>query len=112
MMKHIIRKRFFDQIPLQDLKTEDGLIILLKFLDKHCWKDELVDSLDKYEDFRSFESEDGESIQSFKSMFDLNNKRIERKNMKLAPKVLAFRLLKKANITRTETLLIITGMDF
>ena len=32
--------------------------------------------------------------------------------MKLAPEVLAFRLLKKANITRTEKLLILTGMDF
>ena len=107
------RERIFDRIPLQDLKTEDGLIILLKFSDKHCGKDELVDSLDKYEDFESFESEDGQSIQSFISMFDLNNKRIERKkNMKLAPKVLAFRLLKKANITRTEKLLILTGMDF
>ena len=32
--------------------------------------------------------------------------------MKLAPEVLAFRLLKKANITRTEKLLILTGIDF
>ena len=32
--------------------------------------------------------------------------------MKLAPEVLAFRLLKKANITRTEKMLILTGMDF
>ena len=35
------------------LKTDDGLIILLNFLDKHCGKDELVDSLEKYEDFES-----------------------------------------------------------
>ena len=32
--------------------------------------------------------------------------------MKLAPEVLAFRLLKKANLTRTEKLLILIGMDF
>ena len=32
--------------------------------------------------------------------------------MKLPPEVLVFRLLKKANITRTETLLILTGIDF
>ena len=107
-----IRGRVFDQIPLQDLKTDDGLIILLNFLDKHCGKDELVDSLEKYEDFESFEREDGQSILNFISVFDLKYKRIERKNMKLAPEVLAFRLLKKANITRTEKLLILTGMDF
>ena len=107
-----IRERVFDQIPLKDLKTDDGLIILLIFLDKHCGKDELVDSLEKYEDFESFEREDGQSILTFFSMFDLKYKRIERKNMKLAPEVLAFRLLKKANLTRAEKLLILTGMDF
>ena len=32
--------------------------------------------------------------------------------MKLAPEVLAFRLLKKAHLTRAEKLLILTGMDF
>ena len=107
-----IRERVFDQIPLQDLKTDDGLIILLNFLDKHCGKDELVDSLEKYEDFESFEREDGQSFQNFISVFDLKYKKIEQKNMKLAPEVLAFRLLKKANLTRTEKLLILTGMDF
>ena len=107
-----IRERVFEQIPLKDLKTDDGLIILLNFLDKHCGKDELVDSLERYEDFESFEREDGQSIHNFISLFDLKYKRIERKNMKLAPEVLAFRLLKKANITRTEKLLILTGMDF
>ena len=65
-----------DQIPLKDLKTDDGLIILLKFLDKHCGKDELVDSLDKYEDFESFKREDGQSILNFISVFDLKYKRI------------------------------------
>ena len=107
-----IRERVFDQIPLQDLKTDDGLIILLNFLDKHCGKDELVDTLEKYEDFESFEREDRQSILNFISLFDLKYKRIERKNMKLAPEVLAFRLLKKANLTRAEKLLILTGMDF
>ena len=107
-----IRERVFDQIPLKDLKTDDGLIILLNFLDKHCGKDELVDSLEKYEDFESFEREDGQSILTFISMFDLKYKRIERKNMILPPEVLAFRLLKKANLTRAEKLLILTGMDF
>ena len=66
MMKHI-----FERELLQDLKTDDGLIILLKFLDKHCGKDDLVDSLEKYEDFESSEGVDGQSIQNFISMFDL-----------------------------------------
>ena len=31
-----IPEKVFDQIPFQDLKTDNGLIILLNFLDKHC----------------------------------------------------------------------------
>ena len=94
-----IRERVFVQISLQDLKTDDGLIILLNFLNKQCGKDELVDSLEKYEDFESFEREDGQSILIFINVFDLKYKRIERKNIKLAPESLAFRSLKKANLT-------------
>ena len=30
-----IKDKVFDQIPLDDLKSEDGLNILLTFLDKH-----------------------------------------------------------------------------
>ena len=71
------------------MKTDDGLIILLIFLDKHCGKDERVDSLEMYEDFESFERKDRKSILNFISLFDLKYKRIERKNMKLAPEVLA-----------------------
>ena len=70
-----IREKVFDQISLQDLKTDDGLIILLNFLDKHCGKDELVDSLEKYEDFESFEREDGQSIQNFLVCLIWNTKR-------------------------------------
>ena len=53
MIKHIF-ERVFDQIPLKDLKTDDGLIFLLNCLDKYCGNDELVDNLEKYEDFESF----------------------------------------------------------
>ena len=35
------------------MKIDDGLIILLNFLDKHCGNDEFVDSFKKYEDFES-----------------------------------------------------------
>ena len=49
---------------------------------------------------------------NFISVFDLKYNRIERKHKKLAPEVLAFKILKKANLTIAEKLLILTGMDF
>ena len=41
-----IREKVFDQIPLDDFKSNDGLTVLLNFLDKHLAKDDLSDSLE------------------------------------------------------------------
>ena len=75
------------------MKTDDGLIILLVFR-QTLWKIGLVDSLEKYEDFECVEREDGQSIQSFTSAFDLKYKRIEWKTLKLPTEVLAIMFLK------------------
>ena len=45
-----IREKVFDQLQLEDLMGENGMSILLNFLDKHLSKDDLTDSLDKFED--------------------------------------------------------------
>ena len=57
-----IREKGFDQIPVSDLKTDDGLTVLLIFLDQHLAKDNLTDSLEKNEDFEDFKRADGQSI--------------------------------------------------
>ena len=44
----------FDQVPVDDLKIEDGLNVLLNFLDQHLAKNDLTDSLDTLEDFDDF----------------------------------------------------------
>ena len=47
--KNQIREKVFTQISLDDLKKEDGFDILIKFLDTHLKKDELTDSIEKFE---------------------------------------------------------------
>ena len=50
-----IREKVFTQISLiYDLKREDGLDKLIKFLDSHLKKDELTDSIEKFEEFADF----------------------------------------------------------
>lgn len=39
-----IREKVFDQISINDLKSEDGLSVLIGFLDQHLAKDDLTDS--------------------------------------------------------------------
>ena len=45
-------------------------------------------------------------------MFDSKYRKIEKKDMPLPFEILAFKLLKKANITKEEKLLVLTGMNF
>ena len=45
-------------------------------------------------------------------MFEFRYRKIEKKQMKIPSEILAFKLLKKANLTRQENLLILTGMSF
>ena len=46
-----IREKVFSQVKLEDLKKEDGLATLITFLDKHLAKDDLTDSLEKFDSF-------------------------------------------------------------
>ena len=107
-----IKEKVFNEIPSEDLKTDDGLTILLKFLDKPLGKEDLVDSLEKYEDFERFERNAGQSINEYLSSFEWKYKKIENKGMKILAKVLAFRLIKKANISGDEKFLILSELNF
>ena len=110
--EHQIKDKVFDQIPLDDLKTDFGLNILIAFLDKHLAKDDLADSVEKFDDFDDFRREDDQSIHEYIAMFDAKYRKLEKKKMTLPSEILAFKLLKKANITKEERLLVLTGMNY
>ena len=107
-----IREKVFDQLQLEDLKGGNGMSILLNFLDKHLSKDDLTDSLDKFEGFDNIERKEEQSIQEYIAIFDLKYRKIQKKHMTLSSEILAFRLIKRANITREEKLLVLTGMNY
>ena len=77
--EHQIKDKVFDQIPLDDLKTDFGLNILIAFLNKHLAKDNLADSVEKFDDFDDFKREDGQSIREYIAMFDAKYRKIEKK---------------------------------
>ena len=107
-----IREKVFDQLRLDELKNYDGLNVLINFLDQHLAKDDLTDSLEKFEDFEDFKRLEAQSINEFVAMFDSKYRKIEKKNMTLPPEILAFKLLRKANISKEEKLLVLTGMNY
>lgn len=107
-----IREKVFDQISIDDLKKDDGLDTLIAFLDKHLKKDDLADSLAKFGEFEDFQRTDGMTISEYIASFDARYRKIEKLKMTLPPEILAFKLLRKANISNEETLLVLTGMNY
>lgn len=107
-----IREKVFDQLSLASLKLTSGLETLIKFLDKHLAKDDLADSLEKFEDFEDCHRDNGETIIEYIARFDSKYKKIEKKYMVLPSEILAFKLLRKANLSKQEKLLVLTGMDY
>lgn len=75
-------------------------------------KDDLADSVEKFDDFYDFQRNEGQTIQECIVMFDSKYRKIEKKDMSLPSEILAFKLLKKANITKEEKLLVLTGINF
>ena len=68
--KNQIREKVFTQISLDDLKKEDGFDILIKFLDTHLKKDELTDSIEKFEYFEDFQRMEGQCVSEYIALFD------------------------------------------
>ena len=66
-----IRDKVFDQLPLEDLKKENGFSVLVTFLDEHLGKDDLSDSIEKFYDFKNYERVDGQTINNFIANYDM-----------------------------------------
>ena len=107
-----IKEKVFQHFQPEELQKESGISTLLDFLDKHLQKDELADTLEKFEDFENFKRKEGQSMHEYVSLFDFKYKKIEKKQIKLLPEILAFRLLQRANISRQEKMTILMGMNY
>ena len=107
-----IRGKVFDQICIDDLKEEDGLDTLIAFFDKHLKKDDLADGLEKFEEFEDFKRNPEMSVSEYIATFDARYRKIEKLKMTLPPEILAFKLLKRANISTEERMLVLTGMNY
>ena len=106
-----IREKVFDELSITDLKGQDGLDKLLTFMDKKLKKDDLADSWEKFSTFEEYEKKE-QSITEYISKFDQNYNKMSKKGMTLPSEILAFKLLKQANLGNEERLLVLTGMDY
>ena len=107
-----IKEKVFSGLSLDELTEEGSLNILIKFLDGYLGKDELVDSIDKFEDFENFERADKQNIRDYIASFDLKYRKLEKLNIKLSPEILAFKLLRKAKLSKEMRMLVMMGISF
>jgi len=107
-----IREKVFDELSIDQLKHENGLDILIEFLDDKLKTDDLADSWEKFDDFESFSRDPDQKISDYISKFDQKYNKIAKKGMKIVPEILAFKLLKQSNISDDERLLVLTGMNY
>lgn len=52
------------------------------------------------------------TVTEYIALFDSRYRKIEKLKMTLPSEILAFKLLRKANISKEEKLLVLTGMDY
>ena len=107
-----IRERVFDEMDIGDLKKETGLELLIAYMDKHLGKDDLADSLEKYEEFEEYKRESGQSMTEYITKFDQRYNKILKLKMTLPSAILAFIIMKKANLSKSERMLVLTGLDY
>lgn len=108
----LLKERLFTELSVNELKGADGMVRLIEFLEKNLKVEDLEDSVDKWETVENTFRRDDQSMAEFIDDFDYKYQCVESKGTKLAPDILAFMMLKRANITHDEKLLVLTGMDF
>ena len=107
-----IREKVFDEIKLEELTAEDGFEKLVEFLEKKLGKDDLSDSLEKFEAFENYQRETATPIAEYIAKFDQKYKKLLKHDMALPAPILGFKLLQRANISKSERMLVLTGMDY
>ena len=110
--KRKIKEKVFGELELDELNSENGMGVLFEFLDKYLLEDELMNRWNKFEDFEKFERKPGQNIREYVADFDLKFRKLEKLHIKLPPEILAFKLLRNANLSKQERIFVLTGMDF
>lgn len=77
--------------------------------------DDLSNSLEKFVNIEDYKRQNGQLIQlisEYISVCDSKYRKIEKRNRALLPEILAFKLLRKAKISKEENILVLTSMNY
>ena len=94
-----IRDKVSEQLTITDLKAENGFETLLVFLDPELQIDGTSANYDKFNEFEEFLRSPDQSIHEHITKFDQLYNCIAKCKMNMPSSILAFKLLKCANLT-------------
>ena len=92
-------------IPVKDLNSNNGVDILIKKLESMYKKDEVQMAFGYYEDLEEFHRPAEMSVVDYINEFDRRYSKIKSMKMELPDGVLAYRLLKSANLSEERQML-------
>ena len=91
---------------------ENGINILLDFLETIYGEDDMAEAYDKYVEFKSKKRKKDEPIQPFISDWENVYHKCKNAKCELPDMVLCFELLQAAQLNATESQLVLTGVDY
>ena len=107
-----IKEKVFNEITLDDLKKENGLEMFLQFMGAHLGKDEFTDCTQKIDNFENFQRADRQSLREYIELFDSKYKKLEKLQIKLPNEILAFKLLRGANLSDMQKMIVLTRVNY
>ena len=107
-----IKEKIVTQIGDELENNEEGIKVLLEFLETIYDEDELADTYEKYVDFKKKKRRKDEPIHTFIADWENIYHKCKNAECALPDIVLCFELLQAAQLEETETQLVLTGVNF
>ena len=100
-----------DLIAIEDLKKNDAVEKILSHLDNMFKKDECFTAYETYEELQSYKRPTNMSVMEYCRGFQRRLSKVEASGTQLSESVLAFMLLKSANLSERDTQLVMATSD-
>ena len=110
--KSQIRDKVFNEINLEDLKTDNGIETLVAFFDSVFKKDELAENYEHYVNFYRYRKDSSDSMENYILKFEKFCDKTKKFKMELPESVLAFKFLENSVLKHKERLLVLTGVNY
>ena len=107
-----IRDKVFCDVSLEDLKSDDGVKKLIKFMDNLFKKDELSEAYEIFSDFERFKRSPTMTMDTYTMEFDKLYNKTKKFAMVLPESVKAFKLLEGAELKQKDWQLVLTGVNY